>query len=67
MYLSVLAVHKQRDVVPLSIHSDAGESDDGNEEPVFDFQVPEPLYFFKFVQDDTGGTRGWFKREIYNS
>lgn len=33
------AVHKQRDVVPLNIHSDAGESDDDNEEPVFDFKV----------------------------
>lgn len=32
------AFHKQRDVVPLNIHSDAGESDDDNEEPVFDFK-----------------------------
>lgn len=35
----LFAVHKQRDVVPLNIHSDAGESDDDNEEPVFDFKV----------------------------
>ncbi|KAI6695992.1 hypothetical protein NL676_023702 [Syzygium grande] len=32
------AFHKHRDVVPLNIHSDAGESDDDNEEPVFDFK-----------------------------
>ncbi|KAK3414452.1 hypothetical protein EUGRSUZ_H00317 [Eucalyptus grandis] len=35
------AFHKQRDVVPLNIHSDAGESDDDNEEPVFDFKDEE--------------------------
>lgn len=38
-YLLVLAVHKQRDVVPLNIHSDDRESDDDKEEPIFDFKV----------------------------
>ncbi|XP_031378884.1 something about silencing protein 10 isoform X2 [Punica granatum] len=32
------AFHKQRDVVPLNIHGDAGDSDDDKEEPVFDFE-----------------------------
>lgn len=35
--LSVIAVHKQRDVVPIDINDDVAESDE--EEPVFGFQV----------------------------
>ncbi|KAI4310749.1 hypothetical protein MLD38_035701 [Melastoma candidum] len=36
------AFHKKREVVPLNIHGDAGESDDDDgEEPVFDFQEEE--------------------------
>lgn len=35
----VFAVHKQRDVIPLDVNGDVGDSDDDNEHPVFDFEV----------------------------
>lgn len=36
---SLVAVHKQRDIVPLDINEEAEDSDEDNEQPVFDFEV----------------------------
>lgn len=35
------AFHKQRDVIPLDVNGDVGDSDDDNEHPVFDFEDDE--------------------------
>lgn len=39
MFYFVFAVHKQRDVIPLDINGDVGDSDEDNEHPVFDVEV----------------------------
>lgn len=41
-----VAVHKQRDVVPLNISDDIGASDEDDEHPVFDFKVLGSIYLF---------------------
>lgn len=43
-FIFVIVVHKSRDVVPLNIDEDMEESDEDNEQPVFDFGVCTTFY-----------------------
>ena len=44
LHLSYCTVHQQRDIVPLDLNDDAGDSDSDEEIPVFDLKV-----FFCFI------------------
>ncbi|KAH7572892.1 hypothetical protein JRO89_XS03G0030100 [Xanthoceras sorbifolium] len=53
------AFHKMRDVVPLDVNADVGDSDEDNEHPVFDFQISVSTFYIvrqqKFLRAKFGG------------
>ncbi|KAL7219600.1 hypothetical protein ACSBR2_012622 [Camellia fascicularis] len=52
----VVIVHKQRDIVPLDINDNSGESDEDDEHPVFDFKDAndDDEDEYENIDDDTG-------------
>ena len=45
--LFVFAVHKQRDIVPLDVNGDVGNSNSDYETPVFDLKVSVCSFYIK--------------------